>query len=176
MDKKEVEKKEVEELSNSCEQNQANETEEKMKELEKELADLKAAYNIKLADFQNYTKRKDKEFEEFKKYACESLVIKIIDSLDTLSLAKSSADKVKDFESLSSGIDMIIGNIQTALKDEGVEEINAINEKYDPYIHYAVATETNEEAENEIVLDVLQKGYKLKGKVIRPSMVKINKK
>lgn len=176
MDKKEVEKKEVEELSNSCEQNQANETEEKIKELEKELADLKAAYNIKLADFQNYTKRKDKEFEEFKKYACESLVIKIIDSLDTLSLAKSSADKVKDFESLSSGIDMIIGNIQTALKDEGVEEINAINEKYDPYIHYAVATETNEEAENEIVLDVLQKGYKLKGKVIRPSMVKINKK
>lgn len=176
MDKKEVEKKEVEELSNSCEQNQANETEEKIKELEKELAGLKAAYNIKLADFQNYTKRKDKEFEEFKKYACESLVIKIIDSLDTLSLAKSSADKVKDFESLSSGIDMIIGNIQTALKDEGVEEINAINEKYDPYIHYAVATETNEEAENEIVLDVLQKGYKLKGKVIRPSMVKINKK
>lgn len=176
MDKKEVEKKEVEELSNSCEQNQANETEEKIKELEKELADLKAAYNIKLADFQNYTKRKDKEFEEFKKYACESLVIKIIDSLDTLSLAKSSADKVKDFESLSSGIDMIIGNIQTALKDEGVEEINAINEKYDPYIHYAVATETNEESENEIVLDVLQKGYKLKGKVIRPSMVKINKK
>lgn len=176
MDKKEVEKKEVEELSNSCEQNQANETEEKMKELEKELADLKAAYNIKLADFQNYTKRKDKEFEEFKKYACESLVIKIIDSLDTLSLAKSSADKVKDFESLSNGIDMIINNIQTALKDEGVEEINAINEKYDPYIHYAVATETNEEAENEIVLDVLQKGYKLKGKVIRPSMVKINKK
>ncbi|WP_068267462.1 nucleotide exchange factor GrpE [Caviibacter abscessus] len=176
MDKREVEEKEIEEISNSCEQNQVDETEEKIKALEKEVSDLKAAYSIKLADFQNYTKRKDKEFEEFKKYACESLIIKVIDSLDTLTLAKTSADKAKDFESLSSGIDMIIKNIQIALNDEGVEEINAINEKYDPYIHYAVATENNEEIENEVVTDVLQKGYKLKGKVIRPSMVKINKK
>lgn len=176
MSKKEIEEKEIEEISNSCEKTEENQPDNKIKELEKELSDLKSAYNIKLADFQNYTKRKDKEFEEFKKYACESLVIKILDSLDTLTLAKNSANDAKDFEALSNGIEMIIKNIQNALNDEGVEEISAINEKYDPYVHYAVATENNEEIDNEIVLDVLQKGYKLKGKVIRPSMVKINKK
>ena len=71
---------------------------------------------------------------------------------------------------------MIINNMKTVLEEEGVEEIKTENEKYDPYVHYAVATDSIEDKEDNIITDVLQKGYKLKGKVIRPSMVKINKK
>ena len=149
---------------------------EKISSLEKEVNDWKSAYAIKLADFQNYTKRKDKEFEDFKKYACESLIIKILESVDTLTLAKQSADSENDFNALSSGIEMIIKNLKKVLEEEGIEEIKTDNEKYDPYVHYAVATDNIEDKENDIIIDVLQKGYKLKGKVIRPSMVKINKK
>lgn len=149
---------------------------EKISSLEKEVNDWKSAYAIKLADFQNYTKRKDKEFEDFKKYACENLIIKLLETVDTLTLAKQSADSANDFNALSSGIEMIINNMKTVLEEEGVEEIKTENEKYDPYVHYAVATDIIEDKEDNIITDVLQKGYKLKGKVIRPSMVKINKK
>ena len=61
-------------------------------------------------------------------------------------------------------------------KVEGVEEIEAEGKTFDPYEHQPMMTETLEEVENDTILQVFQKGYKLKGKVIRPSMVKINKK
>lgn len=163
-------------------QTEENQTEEKVdfekkiEQLEKEVADWKKEYSIKLADFENYKKRINKDLEEFKKYANEKIILKTLESLDVLNSAVKSSKESKDIDALISGIEMIISNMNLVLKEEGVELIEAENEKYDPYLHQALLTDTKEDVENEVVLEVLQNGYKLKGKVIRPAMVKINKK
>ena len=144
--------------------------------LEKELEEWKSAYTRKLADFQNYSKRKDNELAEMKKFAAESLIIKILDNVDNLERAVSSSKENKDVDSLLSGLDMVLKGIKEVLVSEGLEEIEAADKEYDPYEHQAMMVENVDEKENNIVLDVFNKGYKLKGKVIRPAMVKVNKK
>lgn len=144
--------------------------------LTKEVNDWKREYAIKLADFENYKKRKDKELQEYKKYACESLIVKQLESLDVLSMAIESAKSNHDIDSLLEGLEMIRKGMINYLTDEGLTEIEAENEKYDPYLHHAVQTINDENIDNEKVVQVLQKGYKLKNKVIRPAMVTINKK
>ncbi len=148
----------------------------KINELEKELEEWKSAYTRKLADFQNYSKRKDNELAEMKKFAAESLIIKILDNVDNLERAVSSSKENKDVDSLLSGLDMVLKGIKEVLVSEGLEEIEAADKEYDPYEHQAMMVENVDEKENNVVLDVFNKGYKLKGKVIRPAMVKVNKK
>ena len=144
--------------------------------LEKELEEWKSAYTRKLADFQNYSKRKDNELAEMKKFAAEGLILKILDNVDNLERAVSASKENKDVDSLLSGLDMVLKGIKEVLVSEGLEEIDAADKEYDPYEHQAMMVENVDEKENNIVLDVFNKGYKLKGKVIRPAMVKVNKK
>ena len=144
--------------------------------LEKELEEWKSAYTRKLADFQNYSKRKDNELAEMKKFAAEGLILKILDNVDNLERAVSASKENKDVDSLLSGLDMVLKGIKEVLVSEGLEEIDTADKEYDPYEHQAMMVENVDEKENNIVLDVFNKGYKLKGKVIRPAMVKVNKK
>ena len=142
--------------------------------LEKELEEWKSAYTRKLADFQNYSKRKDNELAEMKKFAAEGLILKILDNVDNLERAVSSSKENKDVDSLLSGLDMVLKGIKEVLVSEGLEEIDAADKEYDPYEHQAMMVEDVQDKDNNIVLDVFNKGYKLKGKVIRPAMVKVN--
>lgn len=144
--------------------------------LEKELEDWKSAYTRKLADFQNYSKRKDNELAEMKKFAAEGLILKILDNVDNLERAVLASKENKDIDSLIAGLDMVLKGIKEVLVSEGLEEIEADGKEYDPYEHQAMMVENIDEKENNTVLDVFNKGYKLKGKVIRPAMVKVNKK
>jgi molecular chaperone GrpE len=148
----------------------------KMGALEKELEEWKTAYARKLADFQNYSKRKDNELNELKKYAAEGLILKMLDNVDNLERAVQASKENKDADSLIAGLDMVLKGIKEVLTSEGLEEIEAEGREYDPYEHQAMMVENMEEKDNNIVLDVFNKGYKLKGKVIRPAMVKVNKK
>ena len=144
--------------------------------LEKELEEWKSAYTRKLADFQNYSKRKDNELAEMKKFAAEGLILKILDNVDNLERAVLASKENKDMDSLIAGLDMVLKGIKEVLVSEGLEEIEADGKEYDPYEHQAMMVENIDEKENNTVLDVFNKGYKLKGKVIRPAMVKVNKK
>ena len=153
------------------------ETEEsKIEKLELEVQEWKDSYTRKLAEFQNFSRRKENELAEFKKYASEEIILKVLDNVDNLERAIDSTKESKNFDSLVEGVDMILKNMKNLLVDEGVEEIEAEVKTFDPYEHQPMMTETLEEVENDTILQVFQKGYKLKGKVIRPSMVKINKK
>lgn len=153
------------------------ETEEsKIEKLELEVQEWKDSYTRKLAEFQNFSRRKENELAEFKKYASEEIILKVLDNVDNLERAIDSTKESKNFDSLVEGVDMILKNMKNLLVDEGVEEIEAEGKTFDPYEHQPMMTETLEEVENDTILQVFQKGYKLKGKVIRPSMVKINKK
>ena len=149
--------------------------EEEIGKLQAEVEDWKQSYLRKQADFQNFTKRKEKELEELRKFASEKIITKLLDGVDNLERAITASSATKDFDGLVKGVDMILSQLKGIMESEGVEAIKAEG-KYDPMFHHAVMVEDNPEfGDDEIVLE-LQKGYTMKGKVIRPSMVKVCKK
>lgn len=164
------------ENGDSDKKEEADSPEMKIKKLELELQEWKNSYTRKLAEFQNFTKRKEAEVSEMKKYASENIIVKLLDNIDNLERAMDASKESKNFDSLVEGVNMILNNLKYLLKEEGVEEIETDGKNFDPYEHQAMMTEQKEELENDAIVQVFQKGYKLKGKVIRPAMVTVNKK
>ena len=160
--------KSVEETSDNCD--------DKVKKLEAELEEWKNSYTRKLAEFQNFTKRKENEVAEMRKYASEEIVVKLLDNIDNLERAVDASKESQSFDSLVEGVNMILNNLKHLLTEEGVEEIEAAGKEYNPYEHKAMITENKEELDDNVVVQVFQKGYKMKGKVVRPAMVTVNKK
>ena len=160
--------KSAEETSDNCD--------DKVKKLEAELEEWKNSYTRKLAEFQNFTKRKENEVAEMRKYASEGIIVKLLDNIDNLERAVDASKESQNFDSLIEGVNMILNNLKHLLTEEGVEEIEAAGKEYDPYEHKAMITENKEELDDNVVVQVFQKGYKMKGKVVRPAMVTVNKK
>ncbi|BBM37732.1 GrpE protein HSP-70 cofactor [Leptotrichia hofstadii] len=160
--------KSAEEISDNCD--------DKVKKLEAELEEWKNSYTRKLAEFQNFTKRKENEVAEMRKYASEGIIVKLLDNIDNLERAVDASKESQNFDSLIEGVNMILNNLKNLLTEEGVEEIEAAGKEYDPYEHKAMITENKEELDDNVVVRVFQKGYKMKGKVVRPAMVTVNKK
>lgn len=192
MSEKKNENEEVKDQLNA--ENEANETkenadstakeevkeetpEEVIAKLEKDLEEWKSSYTRKLAEFQNFTKRKENEVAEMKKYASEGIITKLLDNIDNLERAEQASVETKNFDALVEGVNMILRNLRNLLTEEGVEELEAAEGvKFNPYEHQAMMTENVEDLDNDVIVKVFQKGYKLKGKVIRPAMVTVNKK
>jgi molecular chaperone GrpE len=149
---------------------------DKIDKIEAEVEEWKQAYLRKQADFQNFTKRKEKEAEELRKYASEKVMSKVIEAVDNLERGVAASSETKDFESLVKGVEMTLSQMHGIMNTEGVEVIETEGQKFDPHLHMAVIAEDSPEHENDDIILELQKGYKLKGKVIRPSMVKVCKK
>ena len=160
--------KSAEETSDNCD--------DKVKKLEAELEEWKNSYTRKLAEFQNFTKRKENEVAEMRKYASEGIIVKLLDNIDNLERAVEASKESQNFDSLIEGVNMILNNLKHLLTEEGVEEIEAAGKEYNPYEHKAMITENKEELDDNVVVQVFQKGYKMKGKVVRPAMVTVNKK
>lgn len=151
--------------------------EEKIAKLELEVQEWKNSYTRKLAEFQNFTKRKETEVSEMKKYASEGIIIKLLENIDNLERAENASVETKNFDALVEGVNMILRNLKYMLSEEGVEEVEAgEGVKFNPYEHQAMMTEEKDDLDNDVIVQVFQKGYKLKGKVIRPAMVTVNKK
>ena len=151
--------------------------EEKIAKLELEVQEWKNSYTRKLAEFQNFTKRKETEVSEMKKYASEGIIIKLLDNIDNLERAEHASAETKNFDALVEGVNMILRNLKYMLSEEGVEEVEAgEGVKFNPYEHQAMMTEEKDGLDNDVIVQVFQKGYKLKGKIIRPAMVTVNKK
>ena len=162
---------------NAPEEKKEETCEEKIAKLELEIQEWKNSYTRKLAEFQNFTKRKEAEVSEMKKYASEGIISKVLDNIDNLERAEAASMETKNFEALVEGVNMILRNLKNLLNEEGVEEVEAGQGiVFNPYEHQAMMTENKEELENDVIVQVFQKGYKLKGKVIRPAMVTVNKK
>jgi molecular chaperone GrpE len=124
------------------------------------------------ADFDNYKKRSDKEFKEYVKYANEGLILKVIDAYEDLERALK-ADQSHD---LKEGVKMIHKKLKDILEGEGLCEIEARGEKFDPYKHEALMVEDHEDYDEGSVIEELGKGYTLDSKVIKYSKVKVCKK
>ena len=151
--------------------------EEKIAKLELEVQEWKNSYTRKLAEFQNFTKRKETEVSEMKKYASEGIIVKLLENIDNLERAENASAETKNFDALVEGVNMILRNLKYMLSEEGVEEVEAgEGVQFNPYEHQAMMTEEKDDLDNDVIVQVFQKGYKLKGKIIRPAMVTVNKK
>jgi len=163
--------------SQEAEKSAEETSEDKIEKLEAELQEWKNSYTRKLAEFQNFTKRKENEVAEMRKYASEGIILKVLENIDNLERAENASTETKNFDALVEGVNMILRNLKYMLSEEGIEEIEAAEGvQFNPYEHQAMMTEAKDELDNDIIVQVFQKGYKLKGKVIRPAMVTVNKK
>lgn len=128
------------------------------------------------ADFDNYKKRLEKEKIEFIKFANEEIVTEILKIMDDFERAVDAGKVKHEFEVLYKGIEMIYNDLKSFLKQRGIKEIEAKGKLFNPHEHEAMMQEeTSAHPENHVV-EELQKGYMLNGRVIRPSKVKVAKK
>lgn len=147
--------------------------EEKLK-LQQELEQLKARYLRVQADFDNFRKRTRTEKEVAAKYRSQSLAEQLLPVLDNFERALVVETTNEESKSILTGVEMVYRQFVDALKQEGIEEVEALGEPFDPHKHQAVAQEKSEEHESGIVIEVFQKGYRIKDRIIRPAMVKVS--
>ena len=156
--------------------------EDKLKEeinsLQEENKKLVEKVKLAQAELINYRHRKDEETQGLLKYANQELILELIPIVDNFERAIKQADNntSEEFLKFITGIKMMYANLTEVLKKFGVEEINRVGEIFDPKQEQALLTDTVEELEDEVVIEVLLKGYKLKDRVIRPASVIINQK
>ena len=129
-----------------------------------------ARYMRLMADFQNYKKRVEKEKSDIYSYANEKMATELLTVLDNFERA---LDHECSDDGFKEGMDMIFKQLFDVLGKSGLAEIPALGEEFDPNFHNAVMTEDADEYESGKVSGVLQKGYTLNSKVIRPTMVKV---
>jgi molecular chaperone GrpE len=124
------------------------------------------------ADFENYRKRVDREMRELEEFSTLGLVRKLIPILDDLDLAVASATKAED-EGLLEGVKMVQKSLGSALETEGLQSIEAVGKPFDPSSHEAVDKVQGKDNSEDMVVEEMRKGYTFKGKVLRPSAVKV---
>lgn len=125
------------------------------------------------ADFENFKKQNERQNKEIIKYANEQLILNILDSYEDL---ERSLEKSNNEKELREGVELIFNKLKNILAKEGLEEIPAEGEKFDPYKHEALMVEKNDDVENGYIIEELMKGYTLKDKVLKYSKVKVCKK
>ena len=163
-----AEEAEKEEASMEDEAKKAEEEAKKAEEAESE------RYMRLMAEIKNFKRKDAREKSDIHAYANEKIVGDLLPVLDNFERALDTEGG--DLEAYAKGMQLIFEHFKKALENAGLEEIKAMDETFDPNVHNAVMTESLEEKEDGTVTKVLQKGYKLKDKVIRPSMVAVNKK
>ena len=166
---KEIKEETTEEVENKeSDQNSSEEVENKVnseiEELQNQLLRLQA-------DFVNYKNRTEREKSNSIILANEGLILKLLPVLDNFNRAFAHVNLEDD---AVKGFVMIKDQFESILKSEMVEEIESDGATFDPNLHNAVMTESKEGVESGIVLETFEKGYKIKDKVIRPSMVKVS--
>ncbi len=123
------------------------------------------------AEFENARKRTAREQQEFREYAVADALKALLPSLDSFERALQTS--VSDKSDLRSGVELIYKQLQDALGKLGLRPIPAKAEPFDPHLHQAIEMVDTDEAEDHHVLDELQRGYKLKDRLLRPSMVRV---
>ena len=148
--------------------------EEAAQQIEKLTEDLKAKEERVLrlqADFKNFRRRTGKEKEELSAVVTQGILKDMLPLLDNFE--RAMAAEKKDAEAFQKGVEMIYTQLQEVLKKNGLERIETQGQKFDPNYHQAVMRVQDEEHEDDDIAQELQKGYMVKGRVIRPSMVQV---
>ncbi len=131
---------------------------------------LNTKYMRLMADFQNFKRRTEKEKSDIYAFANEKIVKELLDVIDNFERALAAGN---DGDKFLEGMEMILKQLLSVLERAGVSEIKCLGEDFDPNFHNAVMTEDSTEYESGKVTEVLQKGYILNSRVVRPAMVKV---
>ena len=127
------------------------------------------------AEMINTVRRKDEETSRLLKYSNESLINELLPIVDNFERALSLNIEDDNIINYQKGMKMIYSNLVNILNKYEVKEIDCLNKEFDPSFHQAVMTEEKKDVNPNIVIEVMQKGYTYKDKVIRPAMVKVSK-
>jgi molecular chaperone GrpE len=126
------------------------------------------------ADLENFKKRFDREAEQVKNYCTERLVIQLLEIVDELELAVKNGEISTSTETLLEGVEMTLKKLRKVLEQEGVSPIdNPEGKVFDPTRHNAIAVVERDDVKDSTVIEEIRKGYMMRGKVIRPSIVKV---
>jgi len=146
------------------------------KDWEKEYKELYDKYVRLHAEFENFKRRMTKDKQEAIKFANQELIRQILPFVDNLERSLQHADESKNIDALKEGIEMTIKDFLKTLEKSGLEAIPAEGEPFDPNVHEAIMQEERNDMEPNTVVQELQRGYKLHGRVIRPATVTVSKK
>jgi molecular chaperone GrpE len=155
---------------------EAGPTQETMRvqELENELEEAANRYLRLQADYDNFRRRTRDEKSQERKLRALELVQELLPVLDNFKRALEIETTNEETQGLKQGLEMVYRQFFDAMKKEGVEEVDALNQPFDPNLHQAVMQEETDGVEPNTVVAVFQSGYSLNGRVIRPAMVKVS--
>ena len=172
-----------ENLENENSEIKEEESKEEVKEelseldaLKEENKRLREQYLRTLADTENYKKRVDEERARERKYASQKVVSELVDPIDMLVKVINFGSPNPEIQNYLYGFKMIADKLVNILKDEGLGEVQALNQKFDPKTMEAMSIVENDELEEDTVVEVKQTGYTYKDRLIRPAMVVVSKK
>ena len=173
---KEEQKETEEKKSNKNEKkDHKDNSKKKIEELQNEINELKDKNMRVTAEMINTVRRKDEETSRLLKYSNESLILEILPVIDNFERALSQNSDSEDILNYQKGMSMIYNNLINILNKYEVKEIECLGLEFDPTYHQAVMTDEKEGVMPNIIIEVMQKGYTYKDKVIRPAMVKVSK-
>ncbi len=141
--------------------------------LQEEYDKLNQQYIRLAADFDNYRKRQEQERESLLKYGTENALKKMIDILDNFDRGAKALENVEDCKQVKDSFNLIHKQVFETLQKLGLEEIEAEGKEFDPNFHDAVMQTPTSEHPEHTIINVMQKGYKMGDKVIRPALVNV---
>ncbi len=169
MEEKDSQKSETEEPKTPREES----LEEKLGRMEQELQEAKNRSLYLQADFDNYRKRMAREKAEFLNYGYERILKELLPLLDDLERALEHAKNSSNSEGLAEGVELVVKKFHSTLETMGVHPIAAVGEKFDPLHHEAIGKEEKSGVEPGRVLQEIQRGYKLKDRLLRAARVTV---
>jgi len=170
----ENEKEKLEEKDNKSTKKKGSKLKEKLAERDKEIAKLKDQLLRERAEVENFKKRVSQERINERKFASKNLIADMLIPLDML---KTIVNQPTDDEKLKNylvGFKMVNDQLYQVLERDGLKEVDALNKQFDPQYHHAVEKVCDKDKANGINIEVVQKGYTYKDKLLRPAMVKVN--
>ncbi|WP_339117505.1 nucleotide exchange factor GrpE [Staphylococcus haemolyticus] len=158
----------------SSEETAVDPKDEEIQQLQLKANENEEKYLRLYSEFENYKRRIQKENETNKTYQSQRVLTDILPTIDNIERALQIEGDDESFKSLQKGVQMVHESLLRALKDNGLEEIESEGQAFDPNFHQAVVQDDNPDFKSGDITQELQKGYKLKDRVLRPSMVKVN--
>ncbi|MHC4423227.1 MAG: nucleotide exchange factor GrpE [Planctomycetota bacterium] len=146
-----------------------------VEDLQKEKDELFEKLQRVSADYANFQKRAPKQVADTISYEKEKIIKTLLPALDNFEHTLQNAHSAEDVDVLAKGIQIIYDQMLDILKSHGIEQIEALGEKFDPALHEAMTQRAEPDQDENTVLEEFQKGYRLNGRVIRPSKVIVNK-
>ncbi|GAB4534412.1 MAG: nucleotide exchange factor GrpE [Thermodesulfovibrionia bacterium] len=144
--------------------------------LKKELSELNDKYLRLYAEFENYKRFEARRREELLSYSNEGLIRELLSVIDHLELALQHASNSEAGSALTEGVELTLRELKTILERYGLVSIDAIGKQFDPYLHDAMSQVETDEVDENVVVTEFRKGYKLKDRVLRASLVGVSKK